>query len=93
MEPTLYQQAMIQALMGQQGMAPGTTGQNASTPYGAAFMTGNMAMPAWMSGTQPQQSTLGATAIPTAGLAQNYAAYPSAAAAQAAAASPNSMVA
>jgi hypothetical protein len=44
MDPT-YQQAMIQALMGQSMAAPGTTGQNASTPYGQAFMTGNMSIP------------------------------------------------
>lgn len=44
MDPT-YQQTMIQALMGQSMAAPGTTGQNASTPYGQGFMTGNMMAP------------------------------------------------
>ncbi len=41
MDPT-YQQTMIQALMGQNIAAPGTTGQNATTPYGQNFQTGNM---------------------------------------------------
>ena len=40
-----YQQAMIQALMGQGTAAPGTTGQNATTPYGQGFMTGNLMNP------------------------------------------------
>lgn len=44
MDPN-YQQAMIQALMGGQSLAPGMGGQNASTPYGQGFMTGNMMQP------------------------------------------------
>lgn len=44
MDPT-YQQMMAQQLMSGSSMAPGMGGQNASTPYGAAFMTGNQMMP------------------------------------------------
>lgn len=44
MDPS-YQQAMIQALMGAGSAAPGTGGQNATTPYGQGFMTGNMMVP------------------------------------------------
>lgn len=44
MDPS-YQQAMIQALMGQQSMPAGTTGQNPTSPYGQGFITGNMMMP------------------------------------------------
>jgi hypothetical protein len=83
MDPT-YQQAMIQALMGQQAMAPGTYGQNASTPYGAAFMTGNQSMPAFMAAGQPQAG-MGASSQQ---LQQPYTAYPNAAAAQSSAAQP-----
>jgi hypothetical protein len=36
-----YQSAMIQALLGQQYAAPGTTGQLAGSPYGQSFITGN----------------------------------------------------
>lgn len=55
-----YQQMMIQQLMGGQTAAPGMSGQNASTPYGAGFMTGNMMMPQSMNpmasqGAQQQQ--------------------------------------
>jgi len=49
-----YQQQMVQQLMGAQSMAPGMTGQNASTPYGAGFMTGNMSVPQYMN-PQAQQ--------------------------------------
>jgi hypothetical protein len=46
MDPTSnYQQMMIQQLMSGNTMAPGMGGQNASTPYGAAFMTGNTMQP------------------------------------------------
>jgi hypothetical protein len=45
MDPQTYQQMMIGQLMGQGAAAPGTTGQNASSPYGQAFMTGNQMMP------------------------------------------------
>lgn len=44
MDPS-YQQAMIQALMGGQSLAPGMGGQNATTPYGQGFITGNQMMP------------------------------------------------
>jgi hypothetical protein len=40
-----YQQMMVQQLMNGANAAPGTTGQNATTPYGQAFMTGNQSMP------------------------------------------------
>lgn len=59
MDPTSpYAQAMISQLMGGQTAAPGMSGQNASTPYGAAFMTGNQMMPQGMSpmGMGGQQS-------------------------------------
>ena len=46
-----YQQMMVQQLMGAGTQAPGMGGQNASTPYGAAFMTGNSAMPSYMNGS------------------------------------------
>ena len=59
MDPQSYQQAMIQQLMGGATMAPGTTGQNASTPYGAGFMTGNMAMPQWMNPATGQMAGAG----------------------------------
>lgn len=36
---------MIQALLGQNMAAPGTTGSNATTPYGQGFITGNMMNP------------------------------------------------
>jgi len=61
MDPSM-QQAMIQALMGQGMAAPGTTGQNATTPYGQGFMTGNMMYPsgaANMFGGQNQAANAG----------------------------------
>lgn len=71
-----YQQAMIQALMGAPAMAPGMGAQNPSSPYGATFMTGNMAMPAFMgqgsAGTAQGQPY--STSPQT--LQQPYAAYP-----------------
>ena len=45
MDPQSYQQMMVQQLMGANQAAPGMTGQNASTPYGAAFVTGNQTAP------------------------------------------------
>lgn len=62
MDPTSpYAQAMIAQLMGGATAAPGMSGQNASTPYGAAFMTGNMAMPQGMNpmASQGQQNGQG----------------------------------
>jgi hypothetical protein len=57
MDPQSYQQMMIQQLMGQGAAAPGTAGQNASSPYGQAFITGNQMMPtAAMLGSYPQSS-------------------------------------
>ena len=56
MDPT-YQQTMIQALMGQNSAAPGTTGQNASTPWGQNFMTGNMMNVAGAQNTYGGQNT------------------------------------
>lgn len=47
---------MIQQLMNGSSMAPGMGGQNASTPYGANFMTGNMMMPSSMMQNGQQQS-------------------------------------
>ena len=44
MDPS-YQQAMIQALMGQGAMPSFMSGQNATSPYGQGFMTGNMMHP------------------------------------------------
>lgn len=45
MDPS-YQQQMIQQLMGQSQAAPGMGGQNAASPYGQNFITGNqMTMP------------------------------------------------
>ena len=66
--PTTYQQMMVQQLMGAGNAAPGTTGQNASTPYGAAFTTGNMMMPSWMNPASgqsgmPQQGQPAATQL------------------------------
>lgn len=44
MDPSSYQQMMVQALMGgQPGQPP--SGQNPSTPYGQAFITGNPTVP------------------------------------------------
>jgi hypothetical protein len=43
-DPT-YQAMMAQQLMGGATAAPGMSGQNASTPYGASFVLGNSAMP------------------------------------------------
>ena len=63
MDPS-YQQAMIQALMGQGIAAPGTTGQNATTPYGQAFLTGNMSH----LGTNPLASQQAAAAASQQGL-------------------------
>lgn len=58
MDPTSpYSQMMIQQLMNSPTMAPGMGGQNATTPYGAGFMTGNMSMP--MSMQQPQMGSNG----------------------------------
>jgi hypothetical protein len=60
MDPTSpnYQQMMIQALMGQGAAAPGTAGQNASSPYGQSFITGNQMMPtAAMLGAYPPSSS------------------------------------
>lgn len=54
MDPTTYQNLMIQQLMGQGAAAPGTAGQNATSPYGQAFITGNQMMPtAAMLGQSP----------------------------------------
>lgn len=55
MDPQTYQQLMAAQLMGQGSAAPGTAGQNASTPYGAAFMTGNMSMPQQFTAQPAQQ--------------------------------------
>jgi hypothetical protein len=45
MDPQSYMQLMQQQLMGGSTMAPGMGGQNATSPYGMAFQTGNMMMP------------------------------------------------
>lgn len=61
MDPS-YQNAMIQALMGGASLAPGMGGQNATTPYGQAFMTGNQMMP-----TASPMSNMAATAAAGSG--------------------------
>ena len=71
MDPT-YQQAMIQSLMSNQFMAPGTNGQNASTPYGASFMTGNQSMDPGLAG----QQVPGTQSFNPQSMQQPYAAYP-----------------
>lgn len=45
MDPQSYQSMMIQQLMGQGSTPQGMGGQNATTPYGMGFMTGNQSMP------------------------------------------------
>jgi hypothetical protein len=56
MNPT-YQQAMVQQLMGSQYAAPGMSGQNASSPYGQNFITGNQMSTPGMLGTAPPGQT------------------------------------
>jgi len=64
MDPS-YQSMMVQQLMGQGAAAPGTTGQNASSPYGQSFITGNQMMPnasmltPWYTQQQQPQSVYG----------------------------------
>lgn len=71
MDPQSYMQLMQQQLMGGATMAPGMGGQNATSPYGMAFQTGNMMMP--MQAQQQTQGMLGQG--PSSVLQQPMAAY------------------
>lgn len=64
MDPT-YQQAMIQALMGQGSLPTSMTGQNPTSPYGQSFMTGGLMMPA--GGAMGNQSAMNAAQGSSAG--------------------------
>jgi hypothetical protein len=83
MDPQSYAQLMIQQLMGAGTAAPGMGGQNASTPYGAAFMTGNQMAPNSAMAPQAQQGQMPqgmmGQAAPSASLQQPMATYPTAA--------------
>lgn len=57
MDPSTYQQMMVQALMGgaaQSGVTPNA--QNPVTPYGQAAITGRPTVPGGMLGANPYQS-------------------------------------
>ena len=75
MDPQSYMQLMQQQLMGGATMAPGMGGQNATSPYGMAFQTGNMMMPqqAQQQAPQTMQGMLGQG--PSSMLQQPMAAY------------------
>lgn len=75
MDPQSYMQLMQQQLMGGSTMAPGMGGQNATSPYGMAFQTGNMMMPQQQAQQSPQtlQGMLGQG--PSSVLQQPMAAY------------------
>lgn len=72
MDPSTYQQLMVSQLMGQGTAAPGTGGQNATSPYGQAFITGNQSMP------QQQQAGMLGTPAPSNVLQQPMQSYASA---------------
>lgn len=83
MDPQSYQQMMIQQLMGAASQAPGMGGQNASTPYGQAFMTGNQMMPNMATPSQAGTAQAGlqgmlSQAAPSTTLQQPMATYPTA---------------
>ena len=73
MDPQSYMQLMQQQLMGGATMAPGMGGQNATSPYGMAFQTGNMMMPQQAQQAAPMQGMLGQG--PSSVLQQPRAAY------------------
>lgn len=77
MDPS-YQQMMIQQLMGQGSTPQGMGGQNATTPYGMAFMTGNQSMPNPAMLGQSQGNGMLGTPAPSSVLQQPMSQYASA---------------
>lgn len=76
MDPQSYMQLMQQQLMGGATMAPGMGGQNATSPYGMAFQTGNMMMPMQSQQQQAPQTLQGMLGQgPSSVLQQPMAAY------------------